>query len=283
MIPTQALPSDSYEVTATVTGTAGATVALAGAKATRSGVTFWPLDASAVLDAAGRADVRFIAASVGEPGNLAPAATLTWARAPAGLDATATVTASVVSPAGYFGRLWLKALGTAYQAANGSVNAADALALGGALAAGAATTRAIRDEMFADTATQLLAEWEASYGLAVREDLTAAQRQARLVAQIRASRAGTPAGILLAVRTLAPEAELVEWTAADVAATDPRGVFRFNVVVSAAHLADDDLAAQLRSVIEAMKPAHTGYALVESAVCRFDDATTPFDSSVFGA
>lgn len=283
MLPTQALPSDSYEVTATVTGTAGATVALAGAKATSAGVTFWPLDASAALDAAGRADVRFIAASVGEPGNLAPAATLTWARAPAGLDATATVTASVVSPVGYFGRLWLKALGTAYQAANGSVNAADALALGGALAAGAATTRAIRDEMFADTATQLLAEWEASYGLAVREDLTAAQRQARLVAQIRASRAGTPAGILLAVRTLAPEATLTENTAAAVASTNPRNVFRYAIAISAAHRADDDLVAQLGAVLDAMQPAHTDYTLTTRVGFRCDDPLSLVDRDCVGS
>jgi hypothetical protein len=283
MLSVQALPSDSYEVTAQVTGTANATASLLGAKTTSGGVTFWPLAADVTLDAGGSATLRYVAGVTGAAGALAPGATLTWARTPTNLSATATVTASIISPAGYFGRLWLKALGSAYQAPDGSVNASDALALGGALAAGRATNLAVRAEMFADSVTQLLPEWEASYGLAVRPDLSAGARQARLLAKVRASRAGTPAGILLAVRTLAPEATLTENTAAAVAATNPRNVFRYAVTITAAHFADADLAGQVGALLAAMQPAHTDHTLTTRVGFRCDDPLSLVDRDCLGS
>jgi hypothetical protein len=102
---------------------------------------------------------------------------------------------------GDFARQLATLLGPAYQAGDDSNNAAEFLALGGALADLRLVIIDSLAEAFANEAWDLLSELETIYGLPVRTDLDEEDRQARLVAKIRAARAGTPNSILLAVST----------------------------------------------------------------------------------
>lgn len=187
------------------------------------------------------------------------------------------------SLAGDFARQLAMLLGPAYAPSDSSRIGQDLLALGGALAGAHATNLAALNEAFADTAVQLLSELEAEHGLQVRPDLTTPQRQARLVAKIRAAFSGTPQDMLTAVRTLAPEATILETRAADVAGPDlerRRAVFRFAVTLSLAHLLDANIVGQLRAILDQMKPAHTGYTLGLSIGFFCDDPNSLTDATL---
>jgi uncharacterized protein YmfQ (DUF2313 family) len=161
------------------------------------------------------------------------------------------------SDAGDAARRLATLVGPAVQAPEGSAAAADYYALGQALVDARATNNASLDEAFADTATQLLSELEAQYGLTPRPDMALADRRARLVAKIRAARAGTPNSILTAVHAIDPTAVLYENTAADVAATNPRGVFIWALQIAEATYFDAEKRRSILAIVEQMKPAYT--------------------------
>jgi uncharacterized protein YmfQ (DUF2313 family) len=173
--------------------------------------------------------------------------------------------------AGDFARQLVRILGPAHNAPDGSLNAADFLALGGALADARATTLAALDEAFADSATQLLSELEAMYGLPVRPDLAVATRRTRLVAKVRAARAGAPNEVLRAVHALDPTATISENTPSDVPqepdqATPPRAgaarlVFLWALWISDAAFDDAETRAAIGAICTQMQPAHTDHSL----------------------
>lgn len=187
------------------------------------------------------------------------------------------------SPAGVFARGLAVLLGPAFQATPGGPVEALLLGLGDGLAAAHATNTGALDEALADSATALLAEWERMYGLPTRPDLTTAARRDRLVAAVRAARAGTPQDVLTAVRRLDPTATIVETTAAAVALTNPRNVFRFVVVLAAAVWADTELRAAIERLVDRMKPAHTGFGTTVTAVFKCDDSDSLCDRDVLGS
>jgi uncharacterized protein YmfQ (DUF2313 family) len=172
---------------------------------------------------------------------------------------------SEASTAGDLARQFLDALGPAYQAPDGSNNAADALAYGGALAGARTALTTALAQAFVGEATVLLTELEQEYGLPVRVDLTTAQRQARLLAKVRAARGSQPQRMLRALTAIAPEATLAENTPSTVpheldtafAPGAARGVYQFGVLVSATTFADPVALPALKAVVEQMKPAHT--------------------------
>jgi hypothetical protein len=169
------------------------------------------------------------------------------------------------SQAGDFARLLAIAVGPAYNAGPGTKTGADFLALGDALAGAYNTNLASLAECFADTAVQMLPEWEAMLGLQVRPDLTTAQRQTRLVAKIRAAFSGSPQDILTALRTVAPEVTITEILAADaISSGNPCNVFKFIVFISTLHINDANISKQVIDILEQMKPAHTSYSIVSS-------------------
>lgn len=180
-----------------------------------------------------------------------------------------------------------------FQGVDGSIIAQDMLAIGGALALTRTTNLNSIAEAFADTAVQLLSELETRYGLAVRTDLTTAQRQVRLLATIRARISASPQDITTAAQTFDATARVVETTAAAVFASDPnpltrpmsmRGVFRFAVAVSAATFANASLLAQLNAILQKMKPAHTDVNVtVNTTGFLFDDPGSLMDRDVFGS
>lgn len=186
------------------------------------------------------------------------------------------------SDAGRFARALAQLLGPAYQPADGTLVAADLYALGQALADARDTTLDAVAEAFAAEASRLLPELEASYGLAVRGDLTDAERRTILLAKVRAARAGTPQAIETALDPYDPDAKVFENTAAAVAATDPRAVFRVAVRIKVAVWNDAAKLAAIRALCEQMKPAHAKAAVCTRVGFRFNDPDSLFDRDVFG-
>ena len=179
-----------------------------------------------------------------------------------------------VSPAGDVARRLARWLGPAFRAVDGSNLAASLLALGGALAGGRTTLLAAVSEAFPDTAVQCLSEWEAYLGLTDGGALVTADRQARLVAKLRAGFSSSVPDIVTALQAIASEATIAECAAWQVPAA-PRQVFNFAVILTVADTQDPVLVAQIADVLSAMESAHTGFTITNSVGFLTDDDTTP--------
>jgi len=193
------------------------------------------------------------------------------------------------SIAGDFARQLLTVQGPAIQAPDNSHAAAEYLALGGALAAARQTTVSSLDEAFANTATRMLGELEASYGLTPRPDLSLDARRTRLLAKIRAARRGSPQGILKAVRVYDPTATMVEVQPSDISVRtadgvypgSDRDVYHFTILVSSAVYNDTEKRSQIAAICEQMKEAHCSF-LITTAIGFFADISQA-DVGVLGA
>lgn len=175
--------------------------------------------------------------------------------------------------AGELARQLARLLGPAYQAGDTSRVAADLLALGAALADTRATTTGTLDDAFVDATTHLLDEWEARLGLAPGIALATADRQARLVAKVRAAFGGQPDQIAAACDALggAGTTDVAENSVADVATTDLRGVFQFAVRVDTTTALNPQTVAVLQAIVDGMKPAHTRGSVTDALGFLCDD------------
>ncbi len=178
---------------------------------------------------------------------------------------------SEASPSGDIARRLLSAIGPAYQAPDGSHNASDALTLGDALADAYTDMLLCMNESFASSATALLSEIEELYGLTVRADLAAPTRRIRLLAKIRAGRAGTPQNILRSVAPYDATATVHENVSSDPYLGDPFGVYVWALTVLVAVYDDPVSLAALKAAIEQLKPAHTLGSLATRIAFRCDD------------
>lgn len=189
-------------------------------------------------------------------------------------------------------RQMLASVGAGWQAPNGSNNAADALAIGASFADLRAELLGVWAQIFVSSATSnngLLSEWEALLAIPVDGTLPDADRQARLVAFMRSAIAGTPQGIESTVATVTGSCTVVEYSAADIAATDPtptadtyRGVFRFTVIVPTGFVESAQKRALVQSIVERMKPAHTAFVVSDGTPLEFDKPSG-FDVTALGA
>lgn len=195
---------------------------------------------------------------------------------------------------GDLARLLGRMVGPAIAAPDGSLDAADYLALAAALADGRATNRNLLRNAFPGEAVELLDQWEGLLGLAVSSALPDGTRQERLVVVIRASAAGTPSNI---GRALAPinggvEPEVLEALAADVTAA-PENVFRYVVhmtTVDAAPVAGQPVSAQfsptrwnaITTALARLSPAHTAAHVTTTQTTAFltDDPNSLTDNTV---
>lgn len=196
---------------------------------------------------------------------------------------------SAATNAGNIARRLLTLKGPAIQAPDGSLNAADALALGASLEDARSMLATARAQAFVCDATYMLDELERLYGLTVDTGATTAARQARLLAFVRANAAGTPSSIEAAVATLTGSCSIVEYTATEVYATDPhptaatrRGVFRFVVVVPTAYVENPAWNALISAVVNRMKPAHTTFTIADGTHLKYDTASG-YDVTALGA
>ena len=189
-------------------------------------------------------------------------------------------------------RTMLSLVGVGWQAPQDSLVAADALALGSSYADLREELLHVWDQAFVAYATGnngLLTEWEQVYGLPVDTTMSDASRQARLVAFARASISGTPQSIESAVAAYTGTCTVVESIASEVWATDPlhlpatrRLVFQFAVVVPIGFASNPTKAAQVRAIVDRMKPAHTNYNVTNHVGFFCDDADSLTDVTVLG-
>lgn len=196
---------------------------------------------------------------------------------------------STATAAGNVARRLLTLKGPAIQAPDGSLNAADALALGASLEDSRQVLATARLQAFVSDATYMLDELETLYGLPLNPTASNATRQARLLAFVRASAAGTPSSIEAAVATLTGSCSITEFTAAEVYATDPhptaatrRGVFRFVVVVPTSYVENPAWNSLITAVVNRMKPAHTTFTIATGASLKYDTADG-YDLTALGA
>jgi len=195
---------------------------------------------------------------------------------------------------GELARLIGRMIGPAVSAPDGSLDAADYLALAGALADGRSTNRNLLRNAFPGEAVELLDQWEGLLGLAVSSSLADGARQERLVVVIRASAAGTPSNIGRALASInggvAPE--VLEVLAADVTAAR-ENVFRYVVhmtTVDAAPVAGQPVSAQfsptrwsaIKSALDRLSPAHTAAHVTTTQTTAFltDDPNSLTDNTV---
>lgn len=245
--------------------------------------TFYPIATSVVADASGSSRITATGIRFGLAANavlVSDTVTVLLNGVSIGTSGLASVQ---LSPAGDFARQLAQIIGPAYQPADGTRTAEDLRALGRAVYLGRATNLSSVGEAFADTATQLLAELEAEYGLSAGTSLTTAQRQTRLLAKLRAKFAGTVSDILSAIRSIEPLATITEWTVATINGAGSvalRYVFRFTVLVPLATYSNTYLKALLAATLEQMKPAHTTYAIGVNLGFKCDDAGSLCDQDI---
>lgn len=177
------------------------------------------------------------------------------------------------TPAGAHARRLLKTLGPAIRAKDGTATAAWFLAFGDALAAVYSTLERAINQAFANTATDMLSDLESEYGLDVRPDLSAAERQDRLVAKIRAARAGTEQSIIRALSALSVTVIIAGTTCIQAnAASDPRLTFRFTIYVTDTAFDSNVTRALIYRIVEQMKPAYTSFQVGTGRPFRFNNA-----------
>lgn len=176
-------------------------------------------------------------------------------------------------------RQLLRLLGPAYPAPNNSTNAADALALGAALADERFTFRGALDSAFPDTVREaLITEWEQMLALpSLSSTLTYAQRRIALLARWRTRFAGTPDAILAALAPLSATAPTMRETLARDSHANPRRVYAFAVRTSVDPTTP--AIAPLVATVAVMKPAHTAVAFTDRSLtagffCNDPDSLT---------
>lgn len=201
------------------------------------------------------------------------------------LQALPTAATSGRALAVQIARQMLRLVGAGWQAPQDSLNAADFLALAESFADLREELLGVWDQAFVSSATSdngLLTEWERLLGLPIEPTSTDAARQARLLAYVRASVAGTPQAIKNSVEAYTGSCTIVETTAdAVLASRSPvtedtiRGVFRFAVVVPLLYAKSDAQVARISAIVNRMKPAHTSFSVVNAVGFYCDDSTTP--------
>jgi len=170
-------------------------------------------------------------------------------------------------------------VGAGWQAPQGSLNAADVLALAASLDDGRIELLSLLDQAFANTATSLLAELETTYGIIPDASMSVAARQARLVAVLQSRVGGSPQNIRTAVQSLVAGDPTYAPTGVTVhectAPATPLDRFRFVVVVPYAWRTAP-YAARLADVVNRMKPAHTSFSTAVHFGFRCDGVDNSF-------
>lgn len=166
-------------------------------------------------------------------------------------------------------------VGPAIRAADGSVGAAHYLSLGYTI--GVTRTYVTRSlaEIFGHLAEDELAHWERALGTLSGEGAPSADRQAAVHARWIALRAGPSVlAIRRALERLTPDVLVIEILAADVAASDPLGVFRLAILLPEAQEADAQLRARISATLAPQAQAQVSWALGRGAGPDLDDFLT---------
>jgi uncharacterized protein YmfQ (DUF2313 family) len=172
-------------------------------------------------------------------------------------------------------------IGPSRQPVEGSLAAAELHTLGDSLADVYSTESRALAQIFPNTATDLLTEWEQRLGLPTDLSLPTSTRQAAVQAKRRASGGGTRQRVLAAAQAIDPVASI--YTNASTAVTySPRWVFMIAIRVLAGTWNDPAKRAALIAVTEQMKPAHCACNVVTRVGFLCDDAASLTDRDALG-
>lgn len=184
---------------------------------------------------------------------------------------------------GVIARQMLRLIGPAMQAPDGSLNAADALALAGALRDARQVQLDSASQAFPDSATYMLTELETLYGVLVDETMTDAARQARLTAFVRTVIGASPQNIESAVAAYTGSATVRETSVAAAlrsvvtpTADDYRKVFHFAVIVPLAIVSSPTAYAEAVAIVARMLPAHTSASIANATPFYVDGESDSF-------
>lgn len=190
-------------------------------------------------------------------------------------------TETEVALARQFGRL----MGPWFHAADGTRNAADALAFGMAIGDARSTTVASGLEAYVNLATYLLTEYETLYRITSRATSTD-DRRAALLARARAGFVGAPRTIATAILSVAgTSAAVIETVWSDVTA-QPRNVHTIVVAMDPNVYGTPPTYTapffEVKAVAERMKPAHVKAVYTGTQTDGFltDDPNSLTDNTV---
>lgn len=190
-------------------------------------------------------------------------------------------TETEVALARQLGRL----MGPWFGAADGSRNAADALALGMAVGDARATTIASGLEAYVNLATYLLPEYERLYQITARATSTTERRDA-LLARARAGFVGAPRTIETAILSVAgTSASVIETLWSEVTAL-PRNVHTIVVRMDPNVYGTPPVYTatffEVKAVVDRMKPAHVRAVYTGTQTNGFlcDDTNSLTDNTV---
>lgn len=176
-----------------------------------------------------------------------------------------------------FARSLLRLVGTGYQAAPGSMVEGDFLTYGEALARSQETVARAIAQGHMRTATDILSELEAEYGLPDGSAFAVEERQRNLLLKYRARSWPAPTAVLNTVRVLAAEALLTTNTSDQVDGTDSSAVFRFALLMSQTHLDDALLMEMLEASLAAQVSADEMWSIGRHMSFRCDDSNSACD------
>lgn len=183
--------------------------------------------------------------------------------------------------AGDLARQLAALVGPAVEAPDGSVAAAEYLALGGALATARATTLGAIEQAFGQTADDCLGEWEAALALPLSPGVATATRRASILAKLRAV-GGTNARLDASATTLAAGSVVVlEPLFSDVAT--PRYVYRIGLTVPSTLYADAVFRARLDDLLQTQCPSHVSWTVGVTSPFLADDASSLTDRDLLGS
>jgi uncharacterized protein YmfQ (DUF2313 family) len=171
-------------------------------------------------------------------------------------------------------------LGPAYTPAEGTLIAEDLHTLGDSLGDAYSTQQRALDEAFCETATELLDGWEFRLGLPTDASLSPALRRNAVTAKRRATGGGITARVLAAIQAIEGSATIRPNRCVDVAATNPRAIFQWVVVIPAVSWADEVKRTRILEIVRQMKPAHTRCVITTQVGFYADDPNSLTDRDV---
>lgn len=169
-------------------------------------------------------------------------------------------------------------MGPGRQAPDLSAAACDALGYAASFSTSRSMLLDTASDAFPNSAVYAFAQWESLYGITSPTSTTTADWRAVLWAHARAQRGGNDVSIEAAVEALTGYCDVRAWTASEQYSTamspvssltsarsTRRRVFNFAVYVPLAYVTNAMLHAQVRAIVDKMRPSFQQYSVVWGA------------------
>jgi hypothetical protein len=257
-----ALPRDRVEVDLAIAGPSNALIEWTrGVRLRVAGRTLVPIVRTQRLDALGAGVLTTLTVLAAESSDvtIGSSATLIRGDLPAGIT-LGTVAAVRSSRTNAFARELAYAIGPAIQPIERSRVNAEFVAQAAALSVTMDAQDSLRRERFADTATELLAEWERRLRVPAASSLSVPDRRALALAAMRGAFGGPESRVLSALHAIDPTATITNgrsFTSQDA----PKHVYLFAVALKQSFFDDESKRATVRRIVRQMAPAHADFGV----------------------